>query len=232
MKQIKLASELSYVLGLLLLSFSVAMVTAADLGVSMIVAPAYILSRKLEWLTFGQSEYVMQGILFIIFCIIMKKVKWVFFASFGTGILYGGLLDLWRKIIPAFNPKMTIPGSMAMGYRIFYFVLGMILTAFAIAFFFRTYLYPQVYDFFVKGISAYYKLNRERFKIGFDFSCLTLSIIMTMGLFGHLVGVGIGTLIMTIFNGLLIGLAGKVIDHLFVIEPLAVKLSKQFEISC
>lgn len=231
MKKIKLASELAYILGLVLLSFSVAMVTAADFGVSMIVAPAYILSQKIGVLSFGQSEYVIQGLLFIVFCILMHQVKWVYLASFGTGVIYGALLDLWRKIIPAFNPEYTVPGSMSMGWRITYFVLGMILTAFAIAFFFRTYLYPQVYDFFVKGISERYQLKRERFKMGFDFTCLFVSVIMTYCLFGHLVGIGIGTLIMTVFNGMLIGLAGKIIDHTFDIEPLSYKASKVFEIN-
>ena len=73
MKKITLYSELAYVFAILILSFSVAMVSAADLGLSIIVAPAYILSQKLGFLTFGQSEYVVQAILFIVFCILLKR---------------------------------------------------------------------------------------------------------------------------------------------------------------
>ena len=114
MKKITLYSELAYVLAILILSFSVAMVSAADLGLSMIVAPAYILSQKLQFLTFGQCEYVVHAILFILFCILLIKVKLVYFVSFLNCIVYGATLDLWRIVIPMFNPEITEPCSMSM----------------------------------------------------------------------------------------------------------------------
>ena len=91
MKKFTLYSELVYVFAILILSFSVAMVSAADMGLSMIVAPAYILSQKLGFLTFGQSEYVIQAILFIMFCILLKRVKLVYFVSFLNCIVYGAV---------------------------------------------------------------------------------------------------------------------------------------------
>ena len=57
-KKIRISSELTYLIATVILAFSVAMITITDFGVSMIVAPAYILSQKLGFLTFGQSEYV------------------------------------------------------------------------------------------------------------------------------------------------------------------------------
>ncbi|MBR2338785.1 MAG: hypothetical protein IKA63_04890, partial [Clostridia bacterium] len=60
MKKITLPDEIVYLAATVLLALSVAMLTAADFGISMIVAPAYILSQKLGFLTFGQSEYVIQ----------------------------------------------------------------------------------------------------------------------------------------------------------------------------
>lgn len=117
-KKITLHSELIYILSILILSFSVAMVSAADFGLSMIVSPAYILSQKLGFLTFGQSEYVIQAILFIVFCVLIKKVKLIYFTSFATCLIYGAVLDLWRAVIPMFNPTVTIPGSMSKPIRI------------------------------------------------------------------------------------------------------------------
>ena len=43
MKKLTLYSEILYVLSIVLLALAVAILTAADFGVSMIVAPAYIL---------------------------------------------------------------------------------------------------------------------------------------------------------------------------------------------
>lgn len=71
------------------------MLTAANFGISMIVAPAYILSLKTGFLTFGQAEYVLQAGLFIVFCLVMRKFKAVYLSSFVTCLIYGAVLDLW-----------------------------------------------------------------------------------------------------------------------------------------
>ncbi|MBR1810746.1 MAG: hypothetical protein IJ766_03725 [Clostridia bacterium] len=231
MKKIKISAELTYVLAILILSFSVAMISCTDFGLSMIVSPAYILSQKLGFLTFGQSEYVIQGILFVLFCILMKKIKAVYFSAFITGLIYGAVLDLWRLVIPHFNPAVTAPGALPMGLKILYFVLGMTLTSLSIAMFYRTYFYPQVYDFFVKGVSEKYQLDRNKFKIGFDAVFLMISVGMTLFLFRKFVGVGIGTVIMTCLNGLLIGFFGKQLDRCFEFFPRLPKFAKQFDIT-
>ena len=230
MKKITLHSEIVYAFAILVLSFSVAMVSASDLGLSMIVAPAYILSQKLEFLTFGQCEYVVQAILFILFCILLKKVKLVYFVSFLNCVVYGAVLDLWRSVIPMFNPAITEPGSMSMPIRIAFFVGSALITAFSIALFFRVYLYPQVYDFFVKGITEHFKLNQTKFKTAFDLSCLAVSVIMTLVFFKGFVGIGVGTIILAVVNGSLIGGFGKLIDRFFEIKPLFPKLAKKFEL--
>lgn len=224
-------SEIAYVLAILILSFSVAMISATDFGLSMIVSPAYILSCKVDGLTFGQSEYIIQGLMFVLFCILMKKVKAVYFSSFITGVIYGAVLDLWRLIIPHFNPDVTPPGSLSMPVKIIYFIIGIALTSFSIALFFRTYLYPQVYDFFVKGITEKYNLDRSKFKIAFDVTMLIISCIMTLAIFKKFVGVGIGTLIMTLTNGMMISFFGKALDKAFIFEPKLVKFSRYFEIT-
>lgn len=229
MKVIRVHAEILYFISIALLSFSVAMIACTDFGVSMIVAPAYILSQKIG-LTFGQCEYIVQGLLFVVFCIVMKKVKPVYFSAFLTGLLYGAVLDFWRMCVPHFNPALTAPGSLPMPLRVVYFVLGMTLTSFAVALIFRVYLYPQVYDFFVKGISQRYHLNRTRCKQCFDFSCLLVSCAMTLLLFRKFVGIGFGTLVMTVCNGFLIGLFGKWMDRHLKVVPLFPKLAAYFDL--
>lgn len=229
-KKIKLHSELVYAAAILILSFAVAMLSAANFGVSMIVAPAYIISQKTGFLTFGQSEYLVQGVLFIVFCVLMKRVKASFFSSFVTCIIYGAVLDLWRIAIPMFNPNVTEPGSMSMPIRIIFFIVGVVLTSFSVMLFFKTYLYPQVYDFFVKGVSAKYRINRTKFKTCFDGSCLVVSCVMTLIFFKGFVGVGVGTLIMTVINGPLIGFFDKTFDKYFCVVPLARNFAKGFDL--
>ena len=70
------------------------MLTAADFGISMIVAPAYLLSLKLNFLTFGQAEYVIQAGLFIILCIVLKRFKFIYLFSFATCLIYGAVITV------------------------------------------------------------------------------------------------------------------------------------------
>ena len=210
-KKITLHGEFVYVAAILLLSLAVAMLSAANFGVSMIVAPAYIISQKLGVITFGQGEYLVQSLLFIAFCILMKKVKLVYFSSFATCLIYGAVLDLWRKFV-------------------LLFIGGMVLTSFSVMLFYKTYLYPQVYDFFVKGISARFNRDRTKFKIAFDFSCLAVSCVLTLVLFRKFVGIGIGTLVLTALNGFIIGWFDKLFDKCVDLKPMFPKFAAKFDL--
>lgn len=228
MKKLKLPSEIAYLSAVIILAFSVAMLSAVDFGLSMIVAPAYVLSQKFEFLTFGQAEYVIQAVLFIAFCIIMRKFKPVYLVSFLSCLLYGAVLDLWRIIIPAFNPEITVPGSMNIAVRIVLFIVGEGLTAFSVALFFKVYIFPQVNDFFVMGVTAKYNIKLSKFKTFYDLSYLAVALILSFAFFGKLVGIGVGTVVLAIANGTIIGLFSKLIDKIFEIKPAFVRFSEYF----
>lgn len=229
MKKLKLQSEVVYLAAIVLLAFSVAMLTSVDFGISMIVAPAYILSLILPNLTFGQAEYVLQGILFVLFCIIMKKFRLSYLSSFVTCLLYGAVLDLFR-LIPLFNPTITPPGSMDLWARIVMFVFGILMTSFSVALFFKTYLFPQVYDMFVKCVSHKYTLKRGVFKTCFDLFMLALGTTMTLAAFKKFVGINWGTLVMTLLNGTLISLFSKLLDKCVIVTPIFKSFASHFDL--
>ena len=161
----------------------------------MIVAPAYLLSLKLSALSFGQAEYVIQVGIFLVLCVVLRKFRWVYLFSFGTCLLYGLVLDAWRQI-PFFHPQRMPPGSMELWLRILMFVCGMLLISFSVALFFKTYLYPQVYDFFVKAVSCRYGIRLPVTKKAVDLSCLTASAVMTLAFFGGIRGIGWSTFLL------------------------------------
>lgn len=228
-RKIKISSEVTYFAAIVLLSLAVAILSTADFGISMIVAPAYLLSLKAGFLSFGQAEYVVQAIVFILLCIVLKRFRFVYFFSFGTCLIYGFVLDLWRKI-PFLNPAATPPGSMNLPLRIAMFVIGMILTSFSVALFFKTYLFPQVYDFFVKAVSCKYGIKLSRLKTIVDLSCLTASVIMTFAFFGKIRGIGWGTLIMALLNGTVIGFFSKLLDKAFDFKPTFTRFAAMFKL--
>lgn len=229
MKKIRVSNELIYVAAVFVLSFATAMLAAADFGMSMVVAPAYIVSLKVPFLTFGQAEYVVQGMLFVVFCIIMRKVKLLYLFSFASGLIYGIVLDFWRMIIPHFDPERFAPGTLPMNVRIIYFVVGFFLNSLGVALYFHTYFYPQVYEFFVKGISRKFEIPLSKFKIGFDMACLAVAIVLSFAMFHRIVGIGIGTVILACCNGLMIGRYGKWMDTYLDTYTRWEKISEKFK---
>lgn len=229
MKRIKIYSELVYVLAQLGLTLAVAIMAAADFGISMIVAPAYILSQKFTLFTFGQWDYIIQGFLFIAFCFAVKKFKPIYLISFITCVIYGTILDGWRMLIPLLNPEITPPGSMDLWVRVIMFVVGELLTAFTVMLFFKTYIYPQVCDLFVKGIVEKYGLNQTKCKRIFDFCCLVLSLVLTLALFKDFVGIKLGTVVITLINGILIGIFSKMYDKYFETVAAFSRFEKLFK---
>ena len=135
MKRKTLYTELAYGLAMVGLSFSVALMTRADFGVSMVVAPAYLLYLKLNpvlsFFTFGMAEYTLQAVLLLFTALAVKKFRPYFLFSFVTAVLYGFLLDGWM-LATADLPADT------MILRGVWYVLGMVLGAASIAFFFST----------------------------------------------------------------------------------------------
>ena len=78
MKKIKFSRELSYFAGILLLAIGAAMMSKGGYGMSMVVAPAYIIYQKLSAyssiITFGLAEYIVQGILLIVLIIMIEFI--------------------------------------------------------------------------------------------------------------------------------------------------------------
>lgn len=65
--------EIAYVIGIIALAFGTAFMEKADFGMSMIVAPAYLIHLKVSqyfsFFTFGMSEYIFQALLLVMLSI-------------------------------------------------------------------------------------------------------------------------------------------------------------------
>ena len=220
-----ISSEALYLIGLASLSFAVNIMEQADFGMSMIVSPAFILSKSVSFLTYGQAEYIVASLIFILFCIIMKKFKVAYLSSFITGALYATMADVWKVILPVY----PVTSQYVFFIRITYFCIGLILSALAIAMFYKTYFYPQIYDFFVKQVATKYNISLQIFKTGFDCTFLIFSVLFSLLVFHKLVGVGIGTVIMAICNGTLINYFKNQLDKYFVCVSRLNRLAKYLE---
>ena len=214
MKIIKKSDVIYWIIGMILCALGVALCTKANFGLSMIAAPPYILHVWLRdlfpWYTQGMSEYVWEGIVLIITCIIIRKFKARYLLSFITAVIFGLLIDGWLLVLGG-NGAYT-----SLIIRIIAFVAGFSITTFAIACFFRTVLPLQVYELSVKEIATDEKHPRDMIKVKrfFDIAMLGITVLMALFLTHSWEGIGLGTVIMTVFNATLINLFSKLLDKI------------------
>ena len=217
-KKIPGMGELAYVLGVILCALGVCFSAKSGFGVSMVVAPAYVLHCKLEplrpFFSFGVAEYVLQGGLILLLCPVVGRFKKKFLLSFGTAVFYGVVLDFWRMLFGTEVPN-------ELWQRAFFCGLGGCITAFAIALLLRTYLPQQGYELVVKELSDRYGWAMGRVKWIYDMSSLVVAILLMLLLFGEFSFsmIGAGTLLLTLVNTPLITGFGKLLDRFFVFTP-------------
>ena len=74
-KKITKIGEASWIVGNILCAIGNCLVAKSAFGLSAIIAPAFILNRKIGFLTVGVCEYIIQGILLALCCIVIGKKK-------------------------------------------------------------------------------------------------------------------------------------------------------------
>ena len=200
----KFSAELAYVLGILFVAFGVVLMEKADFGVSMVVAPAYLLYRWLSpmwgFFTFGMAEYCLQAVLLVVMVLIVHRFRMSYLFSFVTAVIYGFVLD-------GFMAAGTILPADTVWQRVIYYILGMLFCSAGVSAMFHTYISPEVYELFVKEVSARFHININKFKTAYDCtSCLT-GILLSFLAFGfwHFEGVKWGTVFCALINGWIIG---------------------------
>ncbi len=214
MKKRMFYTEVSYGLAMVIMAFAAAFTEKAGFGMSMVVAPAYILhlkvSEMLPWFSFGVAEYVFQGLLILLTVAVIRKFKWSYLLSFVTAILYGTLLDGAMSVIAALPDGTFV-------FRAVWYVLGTVLCSFAVSLFFHTYLSPEAYELIVKEIAAKFGFNINKVKTAYDCLSTVLGIVLSFCFFGFGVfrGVGWGTVLCAVINGFLIGRFTKLLEHAF-----------------
>lgn len=218
-KRIEKAAELYWVLGILFVALGVALCSKADLGVSMIAAPAFIVYEAIApvWNGFsvGMTEYMIQGLMLIILCFVIGKFNWRYLLAFAVAVIYGYALDLFLFLLKGFSPA-------SIAARWLVLIAGDCVTAVGVSCFFSTYLPLQVYELFVAELASSFSLDINKVKRVFDISCLIISVALALVLFRDAgsfdwskIGctcfhsLGLGTVFTTIVNSALIAFFGK-----------------------
>ena len=226
MKKKIFPTELAYIIGLTALAFGAAFMTRANFGVSMVVAPAYLLHLKvsqfLPFFSFGMAEYTLQAVLLIALVIIMRRFRWAYLFSLGTAVFYGFLLDIFMKIVANFPVE-------SVACRVVYYTVGLLLCTAGVSLLFHTYISPEAYELFVKEVSAKIHMDINKFKTIYDCVSCVVAILMSFLFFGwgQFEGVKLGTVLCALVNGWMIGRFTKIFEAVFEFRD-RMKLRKYF----
>ena len=206
----KFYCEASYLMGLVLLAFGASLMTRADFGLSMIIAPAFIISEFFSFMSFGMAEYLFQALLLILLVIFVRRFKFTYLLSFLTAVLYGMMLDGCLYLL-------AFLGEINIAVRIMFYLIGLFATSLGVAFMFHTYISAEVYELFVKEATERFGWKIGVVKTVYDCTSLVLSVLMSFAFFGfgHFKGIGIGTLVCALVNGRLISTFGSLLEKRF-----------------
>ena len=217
-KRIKIG-ELSWIVGNVLCAIGNCFAAKSALGLAPIVAPAFVLHEKIPFITVGFCEYLIQGILLAICCIVIGKFKGKFIATICNIIFYGACFDILNWLFSPIQPTDLVG-------RIACAVFGTVVTCFAVALMLRTYIPPSAYEIFVREIAEAKGFDVNKTKLTFDASMLALAIVLMFSLLGSfkLEFIGILTVVTAFSNSLLIAFFGNLLDKHCDFSPAIPKL--------
>jgi len=217
MNKKRFPTELAYVFGIVFVAIGVVLMEKADFGVSMIVAPAYLLYRWLSpawsFVTFGMAEYCFQAVLLLGMCLVLRRFRISWLLSFATAVIYGFVLDGFM-LLGAYLPIDAI------WQRAVWYVLGMLFCSAGVSMMFHTYISPEVYELFVKEVSGHFHIEIHEFKTAYDCTSCLVGLVMSFAVFGmwQFVGVKWGTILCAFINGWIISRFSRLYDALWQFE--------------
>ena len=227
MKKKVFYTEMAYALGIVILALGTALMEKANFGMSMVVAPAYLLHLKivktLPFFSFGMAEYTLQAAILLLLGLAMRRFKMSYLFSFCTAVIYGLALDGVMMLTAGFPAE-------AMAMRVVYYLLGMLLCSIGVSLLFHTYIAPEAYELFVKEVSAKIGMDIHRFKTLYDCVSCGIGVVLSFAFFGlwHFEGVKLGTILCALINGSIIGWCTKMFEARFAFED-GLKLRSVFE---
>ena len=220
-KKITKIGEVSWIIGNILCAIGNCLVSKSAFGLSAIIAPAFILNRKIGFLSVGVCEYIIQGLLLAICCIVIGKFKGKFIATICNILFYGACFDIVNSLLGFLQPDTILS-------RIAVAAIGTVITGFAVALMLRTYIPPSAYEIFVREIAEAKGLDMAKMKLIFDASMLALTAILMFALLGgfYIDIIGPLTVIAAFLNSVLIGFFGKILDKYCEFSPAIPRLYK------
>ncbi len=220
-KRLHRCAEASFLLGIALLGCATALMARAGFGLSMVVAPAYVLADWLGFLSSGTACYICQGLLVLAACLIVGRFRVSYLFTFLSAVLFGAMVDVFTLVFAFIRDPV-------LWQRVVIFAVALPLNTLSIALLFHTYFPPQAPELFVKELAGHFGWKLYRVKYIYDLASCALSVALSLLLLGKLRYIGAGTFVCALLNGPLIAFFGRRMERLADFEPLFPKIGRYF----
>ena len=204
-----------FIVGVLVNSFGIALITKAALGTSPISSVAYVLSLALP-LTIGQFTFIMNMVFIALQPVLLRReYRPVQVLQIAVNVVFSAFLDVSMGMLSWLDPT-TLPAQLAA------LLLGCVILGVGVA----VEVAPDVLMVPGEGlVRAIYIVVSRRFgsarfgtiKNLFDISLMLIAVVLSLAFFGYLNGIGVGTVIAALLVGRIVNLTN---DHLPLIPYL------------
>ena len=198
-----------FIVGVLVNSFGIALITKAALGTSPISSVAYVLSLALL-LTIGQFTFIMNMVFIALQPVLLRReYRPIQVLQIAVNVVFSAFLDVSMGMLSWLDPT-TLPAQLAA------LLVGCAILGVGVA----VEVAPDVLMVPGEGlVRAIYIVVSRRFgsarfgtiKNLFDISLMLIAVVLSLAFFGYLNGIGVGTVIAALLVGRIVNLTN---DHL------------------
>lgn len=204
-----------FIVGVLVNSFGIALITKAALGTSPISSVAYVLSLALP-LTIGQFTFIMNMVFIALQPVLLRReYRPIQVLQIAVNVVFSAFLDVSMGMLSWLDPT-TLPAQLAA------LLVGCAILGVGVA----VEVAPDVLMVPGEGlVRAIYIVVSRRFgsarfgtiKNLFDISLMLIAVVFSLAFFGYLNGIGVGTVIAALLVGRIVNLTN---DHVPLIPYL------------
>ena len=188
---------LLFIIGLFISGVGVAITKKGELGVSPVSSVANIMSIYISKLSLGNWLIIWNCVLILGQIVILgKRFQWFQLLQVPLSFLFGYFTDFGTWMMSHLHFS-------AYPFRLACVIVGTVVLAFGIAITVSVNVIMNSGEAFVKAVSDRIHKEFGAVKIGFDISCVSLSILLSLIFFsGKIMGTREGTIIAAIFTGI------------------------------
>ena len=193
MKKITIKSLIIYLSGLVILCVGTVLNTKTNLGVAAISGVSYVLSKTTS-LTLGTATFLIYCIFIIMQWVINKRIDLLTVLQLPVSLLFGRLTDFVNTRVLVFEANNLVSGFIMLAFAIVLSALGVTLMV-------SQNLVPNAPDGAVQAIANKLGWTFGKAKVVFDLACISVSVVIALVMSGHIIGIGIGSLLSMLLIG-------------------------------